>query len=107
MIKQLQLQEQDVWEAWIEFDQFSPHFGILYIWGEFPSGKNGKVFTRKLQTRSGTQLLIQLPEASEGRHRTREYNFSESLSNPLQYESILVYSGKELVARFTEIEIVI
>ena len=107
MIKQLQLLEQDVWEAWIEFDQFSPHFGTLYIWGEFPSGKNEKAFTRKVYTSNGTQLVIQLPSAHEGRSRTREYNYSEPVQNPVQYQAILVYAGKELVAKFTEIEIVL
>ena len=33
-------QDVDLWEVWIEYDQFDPdYFGVLYVHGEVFSGK--------------------------------------------------------------------
>lgn len=108
MISQLKLQEQDVWEAWIEFDQSSQgHFGQLYICGDVVS--NGKIhsWTRTIETDYGTQLVIELPARSGGHSRIREFFYSESISNPALYHSICIYAGNQLLARFNEIDIMI
>jgi len=108
MISQQKLQEQDVWEAWIEFDPSATHFGTLYICGEL-SIHPGKLesFTRKIQTDYGTQLVVELPERPNGRCRVKEFFYSEPLNNPAKYHSICIYAGKDVIARFQDIEIMI
>jgi hypothetical protein len=106
MITQLKLQEQDVWEAWIEFDHHDPNlFGMLYISGEFASVPgNYHTETKIVETEYGTQLLIQLPPRPVGRSRMKELFYSEPIKHPGQYDSVCVYAGTELLARFPQIE---
>ena len=106
MITQLKLQEQDVWDAWIEFDQFNPNlFGMLYITGEFAASPGPhRTETRIIETEYGTQLLIQLPPRPVGRSRMKELFYSEPVKHLGQYESVCIYSGTALLARFTQIE---
>jgi len=108
MISHLKIQEQDVWEAWIEFDQHSNHFGTLYISGEILAS-SGRFDARISveDTIYGRQLLLVLPERVEGRSRIREFLYSEAIQNPFQYNAICIYAGDELLARFGEIEILI
>lgn len=105
MISQEKLLQQDVWEAWVEFDQFSQHFGTLYIWGEV-SGPEKRT-SRTIQTDYGTQLIIQLPIQQEGSGRTREFLHSEPVLYPSQYHSICVYAGESLIARFNDIDVLV
>lgn len=106
MITQLKLQEQDIWEAWIEFDHHNPElFGMLYISGEYASATGSHYTETKIvETEYGTQLLIQLPPRPVGRSRMKELFYSEPINHPGQYDSICVYSGSELLARFPQIE---
>jgi hypothetical protein len=106
MISQLKLEEQDVWEAWIEFDHHNPDlFGMLYISGEFAAIPGSHRIQNKIvETEYGTQLLIQLPPRPVGRSRMKELFYSEPVKQPGQYDSICVYSGTELLARFSQIE---
>jgi len=106
MISQLKLEEQDVWEAWVEFDHYNnDQFGMLYISGEFAAQSGShRILTKIIETEYGTQLLIQLPPRPVGRCRMKELFYSESIKHPGKYDSICVYSGTELLARFSEIE---
>ena len=107
MISQLKIQEQDVWEAWIEFDHYDPAlFGTLYITGEFASQSGSSHLLEKkiIETEYGTQLLIQLPPRPVGRSRMKELFYSEPVMHPGQYDSICVYTGSELLVRFSQIE---
>jgi hypothetical protein len=107
MISQQEIQDIDLWEIWIEFDQFNPnHFGILYVLGETMIGQgSGKSFFKKTVHEDG-QLVLQLPERPE-RGRIEEVLYSESVDNLAQYSSVFIYAGDELIASFDEIEIVV
>ena|SRR5215204_2311403 len=107
MTSQLKLQEQDVWEAWIEFDQYhAESFGVLYISGEFAAipGSSVRIQTKTVDTEYGTQLLLQLPSRPVGRSRMKELFYSEPIKHPGQYDSICVYAGASLLTRFSQIE---
>src|SRR6478672_1718547 len=98
------LHEVDLWEMWIEFDQFDPtHFGVLYVHGEIEIGAqtDTKLIT-KLEQENG-QLVLQVPARPVGRSRMKEVLYSEPVSNLSQYSSILIYAGDELIACFHEI----
>ena len=60
--------------------------------------------TRIIETEYGTQLLIQLPPRPVGRSRMKELFYSEPVKHLGQYESVCIYSGTALLARFTQIE---
>ena len=108
MISQLKLQEQDVWEAWVEFDQFCPnHFGTLYISGEVAAHGELRSWSRTIETDYGTQLVIELPSRPEGRCRLKEFFYAEPIQSPGFYHSVCIYAGNELVTRFQEIEVLI
>jgi hypothetical protein len=109
MISQLTIQEQDVWEAWIEFNQFfAGQFGTLYISGEFPvNGKPLSYYTSTRPTETGTELVIHMQARPEGRCRIKEFLYSEPVQHPAQYESICIYAGDEPVALFHDIEILV
>lgn len=108
MISQLTLQEQDVWEAWVDFDPCSAtQFGTLYITGDVAGCNKAKAITEVRQTHYGPQLVIQMPPRQAGRSRLREFFYSEPIGNPAQYHSICVYAGSDLLARFRDIEIMI
>jgi hypothetical protein len=109
MMSQLTIQEQDVWDAWIEFDHFSTEqFGTLYISGEFAAAPGpNPIQSKVVETEYGTQLLLLLPSRPEGKKRMKEVFYSEPLNHLGQYDWICVYTGNELLARFTQIETLI
>jgi len=108
MIKQVAIQEQDLWEAWVEFDQFSTtHFGMLYVSGELSNYGSPQVSKFTRETEHGTQLVIELIEGLNGRQKLEEFFYSEPIQLPLQYNSIIVLSAGEEIAFFDSIEIVI
>jgi len=108
MIKQAAIQEQDLWEAWVEFDQFSTtHFGMLYVSGELSNYGSPQVSKCTRETERGIQLVIELSEGLNGRKKLEEFFYSEPIHLPLQYDSVIVVSGGEEIAFFDSIEIVI
>jgi hypothetical protein len=109
MITQLKQQDIDLWEAWIEYDQFNPeHFGTLYVVGDILTDqKQTEVILKKKNDDEGKQLILEIPERQIGRKRMREASYSEPIEDLNQYTSICIYSGTDLVARFDEIEVLI
>jgi hypothetical protein len=103
-----QLQDLDLWEVWIEFDQFDPeHFGILYVLGEINiSQRSGESLIRKIDHEDG-QLFLQVPDRPVGRSRMKEVLYSEPVDNLSQYSSVNIYAGTELIASVDHIEVLI
>ena len=108
MISQQEIQDIDLWELWIEFDQFnSNQFGILYVLGETMIGQgSGKTLIKKMVHEDG-QLVLQLPPMPKRGGRMKEILYSESVDNLTQYSSVFIYAGTELIASFDEIEILV
>src|SRR3954470_20054578 len=108
MISQDKLQDIDLWEVWIEFDQFDPnHFGILYVLGEIMiDPRSGESLIRKIDHEGG-QLFLQVPDRPVGRSRMKEVLYSEPVDNLLQYSSINIYAGTELVVSLDHIEVLV
>lgn len=102
------LQDINLWEVWIEYDQFHPeYFGTLYVHGEvWTDKKNGPAFTR-MTTNSKGELTLKLPERSHDLNFTTEVVYSEPIRNLNQYTSVSIYSGNELIGCFNDIEIMI
>lgn len=106
-MKQLIEQGLNVWEAWIEYDQFHPeHFGILYVHGEMVIDRKCGASFIKARTEED-HLIIQLIDPSSGNYRNREMVYSQPIKNINQYNSIFVYAGDELVACLDDIEVLI
>jgi hypothetical protein len=107
MLSQQDIQDIDLWELWIEFDQFNPdHFGILYVLGETMLGHGDKLSFKKTVHEDG-QLVLQLPSPPKRGGRMKEVLYSESVDNLTQYSSVFIYAGTELIASFDEIEILV
>jgi len=108
MISQATEQDIDLWEVWIEYDQFNPHlFGTLYVIGEIMiDHKYDQPLLRKAEG-TGKQLVLQVPPRCLGRGRAREVSYSEPIENIGQYTSISIYAGDELITSFEEIEVMI
>jgi hypothetical protein len=103
-----ELHDVDLWEMWIEFDQFDPeHFGVLYVHGEIEIGAHhdAKLITKRDE--EDGQLILQVPARPVGRSRMKEVLYSEPVSNLSQYSAILIYAGDELIACFHEIEVLV
>ncbi|HEU4472199.1 MAG TPA: hypothetical protein VFR58_14000 [Flavisolibacter sp.] len=108
MISQVTEQDIDLWEVWIEYDQFNPeHFGILYVIGEIKvDHKSNEPLIRKSED-GGKHLVLHVPPRSHARSRTREVSYAEPIYNIGQYTSISIYAGHELVMSLDEIEVMI
>ena len=107
MISQQEIQDIDLWELWIEFDQFNPNqFGILYVLGETLIGQGDQTLIKKMVHEDG-QLVLQLPPRPKRGGRMKEVLYSEAVDNLTQYSSVFIYAGTELIASFDEIEIMI
>lgn len=101
-------QETDLWEVWIEYDQFHPeYFGTLYVHGEIAADKNTSSSLVKIAANSGEQLNLRIPERQSGLSHTREVLYSEPVRNLNQYSSVCIYAGEELIGCFNDIEIMI
>ena len=104
----IQLQDVDLWEAWIEYDQFNPtHFGTLYILGEImiETGSAGPLITKGYD--SEAQLVLNVPPQPHGRSRMKEVLYSEPVKSLNQYKGISIYSGEALIARLEDIEVLV
>ena len=101
-------QDVDLWEVWIEYDQFHPeYFGTLYVHGEIPTDKKNSFSLIKRANDDNGELSLQLSEQSNNISYTKEVVYSEPVKNLNQYTSICIYSGNELVGCFNDIEIMI
>jgi len=102
------LQDINLWEIWIEYDQFHPeYFGTLYVHGEIWSDNKHDSSLIKLTSDHQGELTLQLPERPNEYNNTREVVYSEPIRNLNQYTSVAIYSGKELIGFFNDIEIMI
>jgi hypothetical protein len=100
-------QDLDLWEVWIEYDQFHPeYFGTLYVHGEINGLKNFSSSLIKMHD-EGCQLHLQLPSNPSGGNNTCEVVYSEPVKNLNQYNSVCVYVGEELIGFINDIEIMI
>lgn len=112
MLRTTHLQNIDLWEAWIEFDQTHPHyFGVLYIAGEVETKKrSGYPFTVKKDEALGLSntlvLRLNYDLCEEGNH-VEEVIYSEPLLNINQYTSIVIYAQHQIVAVIKDIEVLV
>jgi hypothetical protein len=104
-------QDIDLWEAWIEFDQESPHyFGTLYLIGEVAAAKKDPhPFVIKSVSDTNKQQLILTVQTTTSAHPSRmaEVVYSEPLTHIDQYSSILIYQDNELIAQIKDIEVLV
>jgi len=101
-------QDLDLWEVWIEYDQFHPEiFGTLYVHGEVTVDKKTSSYLTKITGAEECQLNLQLPIISTTVNSTKEVLYSEPIRNLNQYTSICIYAGKELIGYFEDIEVMI
>lgn len=102
------LQDVNLWEVWIEYDQFHPeYFGTLYVHGEIWTDKKAGSSFIKIAADKKEELTLQLPERSHDLNYTMEVVYSEPIKNLNQYTSVSIYSGNELIGCFNDIEILI
>lgn len=110
MISPVKKQDIDLWEAWIEYDQFNQqYFGTLYVIGEILVDQNylQPTIEKKLLKGNDNQLSLVVPERPEGRCRLKEVFYSEQIHDLSQYGSISIFAGQEMIAHFDEIEVLI
>lgn len=100
--------DTDLWEIWIEFDQFHPqYFGTLYVHGEVLAGKKSVAALTRVQGAHRHELALQLPSSSADENAMREVFYSEPVSNLNQYTTVSIYYGRELLRSFVNIEVLI
>ena len=100
-------QDLDLWEVWIEYDQFHPeYFGTLYVHGEITADKKLSSSLIKMHE-EGCQLHLQLPARPVGINGTQEVVYSEPIKNLNQYSSVCIYADEELIGFINDIEIMI
>jgi len=101
-------QDLDLWEVWIEYDQFHPeNFGTLYVHGEVTVDKKTSSNLTKINGTENCQLNLQVPLTSTNITSTKEVLYSEPIKNLNQYTSICIYAGNELIGYFEDIEVMI
>lgn len=101
-------QETDLWEVWIEYDQFHPeYFGTLYVHGEIFTDKKDGFSLVKTITDNKDSLTLHVAETSHDLYYSTEVVYSEPVKNLNQYTSVRIYSGNKLIGLFNEIEIMI
>ena len=107
MLSQLKQQDIDLWEAWIEYDQFNPeNFGTLYVIGEIMVDHlSAHADIEKNCLADSRQLVLKVPARPTGRSRTKEILYSEPIQALDQYTAICIYASGELIASFEEIEV--
>lgn len=109
MISQVKNQDIDLWEVWIEYDQFHvKNFGTLHVVGEILVDHSTTQPTIiKSEKGKKKQLVLQIPERPVGRCRMTEVYYTEPIEDLNQYASIVIYAGNKMVALFDEIEVMI
>jgi hypothetical protein len=111
MFSHVKQQVTDLWEVWIEYDQFnSAYFGTLYVFGEVAADqkKTGSLIRKVENCNGANELCLMIPDIKNpGSERITEVCYSEPIKDLNQYSSICIYFGKELIAQFHEIEVMI
>lgn len=111
MFSHVKQQVTDLWEVWIEYDQFnSEYFGTLYIFGEVVADqKSTSPLIKKVENCKGAnELCLMISDIKQpGSERIIEVCYSEPIRDLNQYSSICIYFGEELIAHFNEIEVMI
>lgn len=102
-------QDIDLWEVWIEFNEFAPSgFGTLYVIGEvMMDAETGKPRLVKTSDPSSATLTLHFPPPVTNRARPKEVLFAETVSSVRPYERIEIFCGETLVAFFETIEVMI
>jgi len=112
MLRTTHLQNIDLWEAWIEFDQTHPeYFGTLYIAGEIETPKKPRhpfiIKKEENPTLSKTLVLhVDLDVCSKGSYG-EEVRYSEPLTAIDQYTSVVIYANNEIIMVLRDIEVMI
>jgi len=112
MLQTVFLQQTDLWEAWIEFDQTHPqYFGVLYVAGEIETKKkfrNSFKIQKDENPALANTLVLQLNQSGcEGGNYFEEVIYSEPLLNIGQYGSVVIYAHNRIVAVIKEIEVLV
>lgn len=112
MLQITHLQNIDLWEAWIEFDQLHPqYFGMLYITGEVETKKRSahpfNISKDEHPSLSNTLVLRLNHELCDEGNYAEEVIYSEPLLNPSQYSSVVIYAGNKIVAVIKDIEVLV
>ena len=100
----------DLWEAWIDMQNSGNHHkGILYIIGDvLVENHILRPFLVKKEQNHQTQhelVLEVIPAITSDSGQAVEVFYSENIASTDQYQSILIISGKKIIARITEIDI--
>ncbi|MGZ5222060.1 MAG: hypothetical protein ACXWV0_01190 [Flavisolibacter sp.] len=97
-----------LWEVWVEYDEFDPaYFGTLYVIGEISTELNHTARFNKLPA-NGHTLILEVPLPAPGKGtRMKEILYSEPIESIDKYSSVCIYAGNELIADFSDIEIMI
>jgi hypothetical protein len=102
----------DLWEAWIDMqDAGKSGSGMLYIIGDIlVNNRILRPFLVKKEiapTEKDELILEVIPDIiSESGHAVEVF-YSEELQSPNQYKTITIYSGNMIIARITEIEVLL
>ncbi|MBA2746896.1 MAG: hypothetical protein H0U44_11785 [Flavisolibacter sp.] len=103
--------EQELWEAWIEFDQLNPkNFGTLYVLGEALTGNKKKLscISRCEEKSLPGVLALNLPEIDpESKLRSGEVIYAENIGQIGHYHTIRIFQGAEMVVELSEIEVLV
>ncbi len=102
----------DLWEAWIDMQNTGANErGTLYIIGDVVV--NNRILRPFLiKKESGVQpkdelFLEVIPHVISENGHSVEVFYSEDLKSPNQYKSISIFSGNMMIARITEIEVLL
>jgi hypothetical protein len=112
MLQTTHLQNVDLWEAWIEFDQIHPeYFGVLYVAGEVETKKKSghlvSIVKEQKSALANTLVLYVSYEPCEEDGHLKEIIYSEPLFNISQYTSVVIYAKNEIIAVIKDIEVMV
>lgn len=110
MFNQTILQETDLWEVWVEYNESdSRHFGTLYVIGEITITAGAQApYIKKGFSPDAGELILKVPTPPiTGRIKRKEVLFSEPIAYLGQYHTISIYSGNVLLSTFSDIETLI
>lgn len=105
MINKAQMQEVDLWEAWIDF-QSTTGLATLYVIGNvFTNYDFIQPYFIKKNTGDTEVLALEiLPQICSENGFETEIMYAEEIYRIDQYKSIAIYSGEELITSITDIE---
>ena len=102
----------DLWEAWIDMQHSGKdQRGTLYIFGDvMVNNRILRPFLIKKETvppQEDELILEVIPHVIAEHGHAIEVFYSEELHSPNQYKSITICSGKYVIAKITEIEVLL